>query len=159
MKYVSGVRWKLARRHDVPDSKLHCWRVFLGWYAMPFDLQTWNVLWHPKSSVLVSSDQTIISQYFTGLSICCSANLKCASMCHFFSKRVLCGERAYRPLYIVLIETTVPSDFLIWAVRDDILFEKVIVYSTYTNDSSGITFNTRSQEILKIEYVSSRLNT
>lgn len=80
-------------------------------------------------------------------------------MCHFFSKRVLCGERAYRPLYIVLIETTVPSDFLIWAVRDDILFEKVIVYSTYTNDSSGITFNTRSQEILKIEYVSSRLNT
>ena len=41
--------------------------VFLGWCAVPFLLQTWCVLWHPKSSILVSSDQTIFSQYFIGL--------------------------------------------------------------------------------------------
>jgi len=38
----------------------------LGWCAVPFHLQTWCVLWHPKSLILVSSDQTTFCQYFTG---------------------------------------------------------------------------------------------
>ncbi len=64
---------------------------------MPFDLQTWCVLWHPKSTNFVSSDQTVFSQYFTGLSKCCAANFKRASTCIFLSNRALRGERAYRP--------------------------------------------------------------
>ena len=68
--------------------------VFLGWCAVPFLLQTWCVLWHPKSSILVSFDQTIFSQYFIGLSKYCAANLKRASTCFFFSNGVLRGERS-----------------------------------------------------------------
>ncbi len=86
----------------------------LGWCAEPFDLHTWCVLWHPKSKI-VSSDQTIISQYFTGLSKCCAANFKRASTCFFFSNRALRGEHAYRPrrlsaFLIVLFETIVHAN-------------------------------------------------
>lgn len=35
----------------------------LGWYAAAFGLQTWCVLWHSKSSVLVSSDQNILGLF------------------------------------------------------------------------------------------------
>ncbi len=64
-------------------------------------LQTWCVLWHPKTIMFVSSDQIIFSQYFTGLSKCCAANL---------GNKALHGELAYRPrrlsaLLIVFFET------------------------------------------------------
>ncbi len=50
-----------------------------------------SVIWPPnmvcimasKSTIFVSSDQTIFSQYFTGLSKCCAVNFKC----NFFSNR------------------------------------------------------------------------
>ena len=75
----------------------HLQTSLLGWCTVPFVLQTWCALWHPKSSNLLSSDQTIFSQYFTGLSKCRAANFKRALTCFFFSNGVLCGERAYRP--------------------------------------------------------------
>ncbi len=33
----------------------------LGSCTLPFDLQTWCVLWRPKSTIFVSSDQTILT--------------------------------------------------------------------------------------------------
>lgn len=37
------------------------------WFILP-----WCLLWHPKSSILVSFDPTIFSHYCTGLSKCCT---------------------------------------------------------------------------------------
>ena len=89
--------------------------VFLGWCAVPFVLQTWCVLWHPNRYILLSSEQTIFSKYFIGLSKCCAANFKQVSTCFFFSNGVLHGEREYRPwrlsaLLIVFFETIVPAN-------------------------------------------------
>ncbi len=89
--------------------------MFWGWCAVPFDLQTWCVLWHPKTNFFVSSVQTIFCQYFTGLSKCCAANFKPASTCFFFSNRALRGERTYRPrrlsaLLIVFFETIIHAN-------------------------------------------------
>lgn len=47
----------------------------LRWYALPFDLQTWRGLCHPKSS-FQSYLTRLFPQYFTGLSKYCSANFK-----------------------------------------------------------------------------------
>lgn len=58
---------------------------------------------YPKSWMLVSSDQTIFPQYFSGSSKCCSANIKIPSSC--FSFRVLHGECAYRPWWLSASET------------------------------------------------------
>ena len=88
------------------------------------------VLCHPKSSILVSSDQTIFSQYFTGLSKCCPANFKRASTWFFFSNGILRGEHAYRPrrlsaLLIVFFETIVPANsrsFWSWSLALGQLF-------------------------------------
>ena len=67
--------------------------VLFGWCAVPFLLQTWCVVWQPKSSILVSSDQTTFSQYWLGLSKCCLANFKRASTCLFLRNGVLRAER------------------------------------------------------------------
>lgn len=83
MKRTCAICWKkTAPQHDVPTSRLY----YLCFWA------TWSASWPPnipKSSVVVSSDQTIFSQYFTGLS-------KRAGACFFFSNWDLHGECAYR---------------------------------------------------------------
>lgn len=81
--------------------------VFLGWYAAPFDLQTWCVIMASKEFKFGS----IWPDYMTK---CFSANFKRASTFFFFSNGVSCGEYAYRPrqlsaLLIVFFETIVPA--------------------------------------------------
>lgn len=87
---------------------------------MQFHLtKTWCELWHPKSSVLVSSNQLVFSQYFTGLSECCALNIQQASTCFFLFIGVLFGEKTdatkntrpkwYSAWIIVLFKTTVPA--------------------------------------------------
>ena len=107
MKFASIVCWKTAPHHDVPTSKLHCWYgVFWVMCCAIWPLNMVCTVWHPKSSILVSSDQTIFSQYFTDLS---------KSKCFSFSNWVLPGDRAYRPwwlsaLLIVFFESIIPAN-------------------------------------------------
>lgn len=68
-----------------------------------------------KSLSLVSSDQTVFSQFFGVSSECCAANLKRTSTCFFFSSGALRGECAHSPqqlsaLLIVIFETIVPAN-------------------------------------------------
>lgn len=66
------VCWKTAL-HTAWRSHLQTSLLFwCFWADVPFDLQTWWALRHPNSSIWLSSDQTKSSQYFTGLSKCCS---------------------------------------------------------------------------------------
>ncbi len=83
----------------------------------------------------VSSDQTIVCQYFIGLSKCCAANFKRASTCFFFSNGVLHGECAYRPrhlsaLLIFFFETIIHANELSealhkWSFSDNYFYYSV----------------------------------
>lgn len=71
MKFPSTMCWRTALHCGVPTPKFHYWHCVFGvisykhgvFYGIQRD-QCW-----------VSSDQTIFSQYFTGLSKCCAANV------------------------------------------------------------------------------------
>lgn len=64
----------LKIKPQLQTSLLQWW--FLGWCAVSFPLQTLCALWYPKSSDLVSSNQTLFSQCFTVFSKCCAVNFK-----------------------------------------------------------------------------------
>lgn len=88
--------------------------VFLGWCAVPFLLQTWCVLWHPNSYILLSCDHTIFSQYFTGFFKCCAANFEQASTYFFFQQWSLAWWACIQAMAVecitVFFETTVPTN-------------------------------------------------
>lgn len=71
-----------------------CWKTLLVWCFcddVQCHLASKQCVYygHPKSSIVFLSDQTIFSQYFTGLSKCGAANFKPASTCFSFSNGVL----------------------------------------------------------------------
>lgn len=95
------VFWNTVTHHHVPTSKLHCWCGVTGVLC--------GAIWSPdiSSSILISFDQTIFCQYFTGLSKSCAANIKHASICFFFSNGVFHGQCII--LVLVFCETNVVS--------------------------------------------------
>ena len=58
------VPWEEKQPHTMilPPPNFTVGIVLFGWCAVPFLLQTWCVVWQPKSSILVSSDQSTCSQ-------------------------------------------------------------------------------------------------
>lgn len=119
MKHISAVCWQTAPHHEVLTSKPHCRHGVCGVICSAF----WPP--YPRES------QTIFSQYFTGLCKCFSANCKHASTCLFFSIRVVYGERAYRPwwLLIVFLEIIVQAASRSLSTSGHQLFQLVLWFS------------------------------
>ena len=90
--------------------------VLFGWQAVPFFLQTWVLVFLPKSPIFVSSDQIIFPQNTSELFSYFSTKFRRAFTCLEFNKGVFLGDLECQPtrfnvLLIVSLLTLIPEFF------------------------------------------------
>ncbi len=111
--YTDQSSWSLCRKtapkHDVSTPMLHS-RYGVLWMQLAFFLlQTRQVEFLPKSSILVSSDHMTFSQSSSGSSKCSLANFRRAWTCTGLSRGTRLALQDLSPCYWCYFVTLVPA--------------------------------------------------